>query len=87
MANVVGVVNDIFEVLREAPMKKDVLAELMTEVLEILGENMVLEGHSSELDDCLGIHPALDEAIEAYYNINSDEDDDGGSFDLDEDED
>jgi hypothetical protein len=77
MANVVGVVNDVFDLLSESSLKKEELVAVMTELLVIFEENMVIEGYADELEDCLGIDNRLDAAIEKYYaDMEGDDDED-----------
>lgn len=63
----VGTVNDIFDVLANTSLKKSDLVAIMAEILNVLEENMVLDGEAGELDECNGIHNSLDAAIQKYY--------------------
>lgn len=84
MSNVTGAVNDIFDLLSNINLKQGVLLSTMTEVLEILEENLILDDFVSDLEACRGIDPLLDQAIDDYYDKNSfDEGDVGEDDDID----
>lgn len=69
--NVVGLVNDLYDLIKSNVNKDQV--GMMVETLNILEDNLVIDGEIAELNKCYGIHEELDEALEKYFSEKDDE--------------
>lgn len=72
--NIVGTINDLYEIIKSNVSDNNVNST-MVEVLQILEDNMIIDGEVSELNRCYGIDDELDNALDEYFSQKDDSDD------------